>query len=57
MDSDTDRLVASLNVEEKNQKLQYLKPLNCRSTYKPNRLLNCQSLTYTYQFKCVLTND
>ena len=28
MDSDTDRIVASLNLEE------YLKPLNCRQIYK-----------------------
>ena len=34
MDSDTDRLVASLNLEEIIKKLQYLKPFNCRQTYK-----------------------
>ena len=34
MDSDTDRVVASLNLEEIIKKLQYLKPLNCRQTYK-----------------------
>ena len=40
MDSDSDRVVASLNLEEKNQKLQYLKPLNCRQTYKLSTHLN-----------------
>ena len=34
MDSDIDRVVASLKSWRNNQKLQYLKPLNCRQTYK-----------------------
>ena len=39
MDSDTDRIVASLNLEEIIKKLQYLKPLNCGQTYKLNHFL------------------
>ena len=32
MDNDTDRVVASLNLEETIKKLQYSKPLNCGQT-------------------------
>ena len=41
IDSNTDHVVGSLNLEEIIKKLQHLKPLNCRETYKLNHLLNC----------------
>ena len=58
MDSDTDRLVASLNLEEIIKNYNTWNYLTVGKLISLVIFLNCLSLTYhTNLFKCVLTND